>query len=671
MFALRDSVYLLRPTLVHEIGHVFGLLHTFHGGDKLYDNPADPIENSPLLFADRDTRELVIREEVSADSVPFPIPNYRTAGDRLKDTPAWGRMNTHWPNPTDEDCSIYKDQTRNVASCSFGFLQYDCIYRGNYVDYNGHELENTDVSISNFMSYSDSSPSICRTSFTNDQYLLQNTTIRNAAVELWNNTDGIRFTDSVFYWNSSIPVKDANINFKHPESGPAKGRYARVTSSSDGSFSATLFDSLVRTKASVLGSGEVNRDYRQSADTSYNIYQYTDSDWLTGVSTADLLLLVKYILGLTELNAFQQLSADVNRDGKITIQDAIEIKRQILGQVDGFSKYPSGPWQFVPEVIATSSGFAADPFNMVINGTAYQGNAPYLSSTFSYSPVPGSKAGFSAYKLGDLTGDALTSPVTHKNPLASNCPGSKKSTTLHNFSSGNYVEPNAVFQYRISPTSSGLLSGIQGELVFDNSKMRLIEASITDNNRGFDTDAYSITSKGPETTIRFSCIYYKKELAKTDQTGQNEGILSIDFEALVEGIDPSEEIVSGPGLPLEVYQENGCLLAGDLLAEIFVNAPDTPAVNDRTNFSPDDFTLAISPNPANDEASIIIKSSGSERYHVTVFSITTGRQVKQWQAQAQGGYYRRNVDVSGLPTDVYLVKVTDSRSSQSLKLVKI
>lgn len=669
VFYIRDSTYLLRPTVVHEMGHVFGLLHTFHGGDKLYDNPSAPIENSPHVFADMNTRELVIRDEVPADSAPFPVPNYRTAGDRLKDTPAWGRMNSNWPNPNDSDCSEYVDGVDGVSRCSSGFFQYDCTYRGNYVDYNGNEFVDTDVSISNFMSYSDSSPSICRTSFTNDQYLLQNSTIRRYAVDLWDGSKGTSFTDSVLFWNSNVPVKDINITLTHSEDGPANGRYSQVTTPTDGSFTASLFDEKVKAKVSFLGSGSVNKDYVQNIDTSYNIFNFTDSDWLSGLSTADLILTIKYILGIAEFNSFQMLSADVNRDGDVTIMDALEMRKQILGQISGFKAYPSGPWQFVPEVISSSDDFATNPFNMIIEGRQYQSEAPYLSSTFEYTPQVGSAAGFSAFKLGDVTGDAQVTNNGGGNLLASGCPRDADAVTFYAYSSESNLDKNTTFKYRLTPTFSGLASGFQGEINFDNTTLELMEVLPLSENEDSGADFFNVIESGTKTTVRFSYTYHKNGPVQSKQLSANEQILIFKFKTKVAGLDPSQEITLGTELPLEIYQTNGCLLSGEILANVELEA-ESDSENDALG-EPSDFTLALAPNPARDKANIIINSRGSERYRVVIYSITTGREIKQWEAQTLGGYYRHEIDVSDLPNDVFLVKVTDSQKSQSLKLIKI
>ncbi|MTB51611.1 T9SS type A sorting domain-containing protein [Lewinella sp. W8] len=86
-----------------------------------------------------------------------------------------------------------------------------------------------------------------------------------------------------------------------------------------------------------------------------------------GVSTLDLVLITRYILGLDELHSpYQRLAADANNDKEISVQDIISIRRLILGLDDSYqanSAYrfvdasfifpvPTNPWATnFPEVV--------------------------------------------------------------------------------------------------------------------------------------------------------------------------------------------------------------------------------------------------------------------------------------------------------------------------------
>ncbi|MBK8505309.1 MAG: DUF11 domain-containing protein [Saprospiraceae bacterium] len=69
-----------------------------------------------------------------------------------------------------------------------------------------------------------------------------------------------------------------------------------------------------------------------------------DGDDQAGVSTADLILIQKHLLGKEELSVYGERSADVNEDGRISALDLVTIRKLILGIM---SEYPSSDsWRF-------------------------------------------------------------------------------------------------------------------------------------------------------------------------------------------------------------------------------------------------------------------------------------------------------------------------------------
>lgn len=80
----------------------------------------------------------------------------------------------------------------------------------------------------------------------------------------------------------------------------------------------------------------------------YELTAYKNDDASNGVSTLDLVLLREYILGLREIDdPYILIAADVNRDGKISGFDLVEIQRLIIGRAATFSNNTS--WRFVIE----------------------------------------------------------------------------------------------------------------------------------------------------------------------------------------------------------------------------------------------------------------------------------------------------------------------------------
>ena len=84
-----------------------------------------------------------------------------------------------------------------------------------------------------------------------------------------------------------------------------------------------------------------------------------DTVYLNGVSTNDLVLISKHILGLQALDSpYKIIAADANQDGKVTSFDVVVLRKLILGITN---ELPNGKsWRFVPADYAFPN--PANPF---------------------------------------------------------------------------------------------------------------------------------------------------------------------------------------------------------------------------------------------------------------------------------------------------------------------
>lgn len=81
---------------------------------------------------------------------------------------------------------------------------------------------------------------------------------------------------------------------------------------------------------------------------SYELSGHNNSDPLNGVSTLDLVLIQRHILGLEELDSpFKLIAADINNDENISSLDLLELRKLILGIYNEFPNNES--WRFVNE----------------------------------------------------------------------------------------------------------------------------------------------------------------------------------------------------------------------------------------------------------------------------------------------------------------------------------
>ena len=126
--------------------------------------------------------------------------------------------------------------------------------------------------------------------------------------------------------------------------------------------------------------------------TSYYVRGFHNSEFLRGVNTLDLILMQKYLLGITPFTSLDQyVAADINHDGRINIMDLISLRKTILGYTPNFPGNTS--WRFG---VWPQSFDSSDPSSL--NETVY-------IESIQDGPT---KADFVGIKIGDLNGTATT-----------------------------------------------------------------------------------------------------------------------------------------------------------------------------------------------------------------------------------------------------------------------
>jgi hypothetical protein len=125
----------------------------------------------------------------------------------------------------------------------------------------------------------------------------------------------------------------------------------------------------------------------------YAVEPYKNDDASNGVSTIDLVMIQRHILGLSELDSpYKLIAADVNGNDKVTSSDLLLMRKVILGIETKFDDNTS--WRFIPtthEIEDPTNPFGF-PEKVVINGL-------YVSDEH---------IDFTAIKVGDINGNAST-----------------------------------------------------------------------------------------------------------------------------------------------------------------------------------------------------------------------------------------------------------------------
>ncbi|MCB0689225.1 MAG: hypothetical protein KDC53_21955, partial [Saprospiraceae bacterium] len=93
--------------------------------------------------------------------------------------------------------------------------------------------------------------------------------------------------------------------------------------------------------------------------TGMNIQPYKNSDPRNGISTADIIYMQNYILGLRPFdNIYQKIAADINNDGKVTPLDLIQLRQVLLNSLDAFPQSES--WRFINDINGKADYFIQD-----------------------------------------------------------------------------------------------------------------------------------------------------------------------------------------------------------------------------------------------------------------------------------------------------------------------
>jgi hypothetical protein len=124
----------------------------------------------------------------------------------------------------------------------------------------------------------------------------------------------------------------------------------------------------------------------------YTVTPMLDEDPANGVTTYDIVLIQRHILGITELDSpYKWIAADANNSGAITTSDLVEIRKVILLLSNGFTNNTS--WRFVDKAFEFSGN---DPF---VSGFPEVINYNNLSQDELF-------ADFYGVKVGDVNGTA-------------------------------------------------------------------------------------------------------------------------------------------------------------------------------------------------------------------------------------------------------------------------
>ena len=187
----------------------------------------------------------------------------------------------------------------------------------------------------------------------------------------------------------------------------------------------------------------------------YTVTSHLDQDPLNGVSTFDLVLMAKHILGIQLLNSpYKMIAADVNNSGSITTLDAIQLRKLILNIDGNFLNNTS--WRFVPK-----SFVFPDPSNPWFSGFPEIINFNDLAGVYEDQDFVG-------IKIGDLNGSV------EPNVLAST-PRNSTGEVFYLETRDMALRGGETAVIDFFAPEIGSVSGFQGVLGYDPGALRIME----------------------------------------------------------------------------------------------------------------------------------------------------------------------------------------------------
>jgi hypothetical protein len=312
-------------------------------------------------------------------------------------------------------------------------------------------------------------------------------------VELW----AMDLAGNADYCVATVDVQDNNGNCVPGDKATVAG--ALKTEMQDG-----VEDANVNLQAGAISLFDMSDDQGQYAfpnavpfGMDYTVTPTKDDNPLNGVSTFDLVLISKHILGLEPLNSpYKMIAADANKSNSITTFDIVEIRKLILGIYNELPNNTS--WRFVDKDFAFPQ--PANPF------------ATQFPETKSVANVQTNQFAddFVGVKIGDVNNTAIANALMNADDRTT-------STLLFDVQDREVKAGETV---EVTMTAAEATQGYQFTLNLNGLEVADIVESdaVKSSNFGVFADALTVSIDGAKDfTVRF----------RATRSGQLSGMLGV------------------------------------------------------------------------------------------------------------------------------------------------
>jgi hypothetical protein len=336
--------------------------------------------------------------------------------------------------------------------------------------------------------------------------------------------------------------------------------------------------------------------------TSYYVKGYNNGNVLQGVSTLDLIMMHRHLLGIQPLSTLHQyIAADINHNGAVSIIDMVELRKMLLGYYDEFPKNTSWRFGVLPQDF---TGTDISTFTEV----------SYIESLHDGLTT----INFEGIKIGDVNEDIKLN--LHGEPIII-----RNADQITFRIDDAPVRKGDSFTMKVTSESIDELQGFQLALMCHDLSLVSVDGAalpVSDENISFTNDGL----------LRMTWNHDRSYPVR-----ENEVLFTITFTASSAGMISDKISVNPSGLQPEVYTGSD-LKAYELNIEF-----ERPAQKSEIN------SLRIEPNPLTTQAAVKFNLSTGGEAEINFFDLS-GKLVYSIQKEYAAGDHTEHINAKDLPS---------------------
>jgi subtilisin-like proprotein convertase family protein len=205
-----------------------------------------------------------------------------------------------------------------------------------------------------------------------------------------------KFNIDILVWDEQFNADFCTVELTIIDNGNTGSRIAGTVSTANGqpvtNVEVTFDANMVEYPKTVMTSATGLFDMTHINGMNYNVTASKNSDFANGVSTLDLVMIQRHVLGIQTLdNPYKLIAADANNDGNVTASDLTSLRKLILGVANNLPNNQQS-WRFP------------------VAGTQVQVSPIAFDEMISLEDLSSDMSGqdFVAVKIGDVNGNVST-----------------------------------------------------------------------------------------------------------------------------------------------------------------------------------------------------------------------------------------------------------------------